>query len=693
MKTLRKLLCYLTVSVLALAMLAAFPSAAAADPPIAFEKRSYPTGITVPASLNDGLAHDLKTSYYIDSETGNRCIYVFLPGTVDITDVSLRYSDGTIGTYDMSEPIYCKLRADDGRDKLWNYYIIGMQADIPTLYLNIDESLGSIGAMNGDGSHNTYCYGDMRLDVPESLVKKNGWKPSYYDTMEIRGRGNASWSWAKKPYQMKIGTAQDLLGMGEARTWCLISNHCDYSLVRNKLALDFAASIGLAYTSQSEFANVFMNGEYLGCYQITEKVHIADNRVEIADKEKGEGDFSGGYLLENDLYAHWDRSDVYVPSIVSNWYVVRDPDASLVSRSEKEYVANLMSGIEEAIINPDGTNAKGQYYTDIFDIDSSVLIYWVNEIFKNGDYGLGSTYYYKSPDSVDPVLYSGPAWDFDCSLGAIVSNRANAERDMNSSKFSQAVSKYQGRVKNQANPLGWWLRPTADVSIENRSDTIQCDLFNHADYVKRNRELYTEKVRKAMLALPDQLEKLLAQTADAADMNFARWQSGPIWKELSANKSSSYEAELAFLRDYVKQRIAWIDATMQAEIEAAKPTTTTTVTTTAPVGSLTTDEPTTVTTVPTVTTTRETRPTASTVIPFETGRATDSDGNPISVIYVKRVVKAIPTWMWVVPSVLLLLTAILTVIMLRAANRALKMPNPYDRPVDPPSGDPPAQNE
>lgn len=125
--------------------------------------------------------------------------------------------------------------------------------------------------------------------------------------MEIRGRGNSTWhDNDKKPFQIKCEKKLNLLGMGKAKTWCLIKD--DGYFVAQKLGLDLGQSMGVKYTPDSRFIDVFMNGEYLGCYALTEKVQIGSERINITDLEDikdeigitPDTDLTGGYLIEID---------------------------------------------------------------------------------------------------------------------------------------------------------------------------------------------------------------------------------------------------------------------------------------------------------------------------------------------------------------------------------------------------------
>ena len=92
----------------------------------------------------------------------------------------------------------------------------------------------------------------------------------------VKVRGNSTSSGAKKPYNIKLSSKKDVLGMGRAKKWCLLANLYDKTMLRNKLSYDFAAEIGMDYVSSCEFAELYLNGVYRGCYLLTEAVEIGE---------------------------------------------------------------------------------------------------------------------------------------------------------------------------------------------------------------------------------------------------------------------------------------------------------------------------------------------------------------------------------------------------------------------------------
>ena len=77
----------------------------------------------------------------------------------------------------------------------------------------------------------------------------------------IKGRGNHTWTLDKRPYQIKFTTAVGPLGMATSRTWVLLANHQDPSLLRNKISYDLANAFGLQYSPESRFVDLSINGE------------------------------------------------------------------------------------------------------------------------------------------------------------------------------------------------------------------------------------------------------------------------------------------------------------------------------------------------------------------------------------------------------------------------------------------------
>lgn len=279
---------------------------------------------------------------------------------------------------------------------------------------------------------------------------------------EIKGRGNATWGYYKKPYQLKLGKKTALLGMEKAKTWILLAGYTDQSALHNALAFTLAEALGVPFAIDYRFVSLYIDGEYRGLYMISEKVQIDSARVNIRDLEKEneranpdtelselslrtvtggeliartiltsytycEGmaspeDITGGYLVELDNIRGMSEPCRFVTEN-GNIYVVKSPEYA--SREEVEYIAELFADMEEAIFSETGYNTKGIHYSEYMDAESFAAIYTAQELLKNWDAYLSSMFFFKDADTdgVRARIFMGPLWDMDNTLGNINFNR------------------------------------------------------------------------------------------------------------------------------------------------------------------------------------------------------------------------------------------------------------------------------
>ena len=244
------------------------------------------------------------------------------------------------------------------------------------------------------------------------------------------GRGNSTWDWDKKPYRIKLSQEQDFLGMGGACSWELLANSFDASFMRNKITYDLAAGIGLAYSPESEFVDLYLNGYYAGLYQLTEKVEIDKERIDIADLNKRNeavnranyaveklepaytdrskavylpgipDDITGGYLIERDYGVKWAETvSGFQTRTLHDCYSIINPE--LASVEELQYISDLFENMEVSIAAEDGINPDtGKSYLDYIDLKSFADKYIVEELSKNEGGGMSSAFYYKPEDSI-----------------------------------------------------------------------------------------------------------------------------------------------------------------------------------------------------------------------------------------------------------------------------------------------------
>jgi len=245
-----------------------------------------------------------------------------------------------------------------------------------------------------------------------TLTYVDGEETVTYDSVEIRGRGNSTWNLAKKPYRIKFPQSIRFLGKdrAKARSWTLLANHADKSLIRNAVAAEVGTFVGQPFTAAARFVDLVLNGTYLGNYQISDQINVDKRRVDIVEQEEvatEESNISGGYLLELGGFSTgdpvWVRTSRNIP--VS----IKSPDEDVVSTAQKNYVRNYLNDYESRLFSSNYRDPVEGYRAVT---DSATLVSWyiATEVTANPD-GLWSTYVYKEQD--DPCLRWGPLWDFD----------------------------------------------------------------------------------------------------------------------------------------------------------------------------------------------------------------------------------------------------------------------------------------
>ncbi|MBD5509380.1 MAG: hypothetical protein HDR05_15415 [Lachnospiraceae bacterium] len=298
-------------------------------------------------------------------------------------------------------------------------------ANIPAVF--ISTASGSMEYLNEDKQNRET--GDM------CIVREDGNTEYQGELSWISGRGNTTWPYEKKPYAIKLQDTMPLLGLDRSDRWQLMALWRESSKMDNKIAMDMADALGISYTAQGTWIDLYLNGEYSGIYMLAESVTVGEGRIDIYDLEKenksrnaliAEGvavhyeeenskgyelengtDISGGYLIEKDYPSHWkgEACGFVLPSEAN--FTIKEPKHA--SREQIDYIQTYVEEIDRLVQNSD--SGVWQY----LDLDSFVKRFLVDEISLEADAGLTSMFFYK--DRGDDLLYSGPVWDYDRAFG------------------------------------------------------------------------------------------------------------------------------------------------------------------------------------------------------------------------------------------------------------------------------------
>lgn len=232
----------------------------------------------------------------------------------------------------------------------------------------------------------------------------------YEGTISIRGRGNSTWLYNKKPYAIKLDTKSEILGMPKHKRWVLLANYIDRTLLRNHVAFEIAKRTGLEWTPRGQFVEVMLNNIHLGNYYLCEQIKVDDNRVNIKEMNSSDVDdesITGGYLLEMDTY--YDEVNKFKSAVYNFPVMIKDPDEDVLTTEQFEYIRNYIDSTE-ILLAANDFDVTRKYASRI--ADTTFIDWWfVMELVVNNEtMHPKSSYLYKDRSG---VLKAGPVWDFD----------------------------------------------------------------------------------------------------------------------------------------------------------------------------------------------------------------------------------------------------------------------------------------
>ena len=248
-------------------------------------------------------------------------------------------------------------------------------------------------------------------------ITDNGVFPGFIDSTLIKGRGNTTWSSThKKPYRLKLYKKGKPLGLDKGKSWNLLNNYRDSSMMCNAMAMKIGHMLGIPFTNHMLPVDLYLNGEYRGNYSFTEKIGIANNSVDSEEE-------LGAYILEFDTYLFEDPySNKYQEeykdssSIFHLPFCVSEPDLDEMQEENARYFFSKtkleLKELEEAIAEKDSDDIMN--YIDVELLAKTFFVYDVT--FNNEVNWPKSVYFYKL-DTLGSLFSMGPLWDFDLAFG------------------------------------------------------------------------------------------------------------------------------------------------------------------------------------------------------------------------------------------------------------------------------------
>ena len=342
------------------------------------------------------------------------------------------------------------------------------------------------------------------------VIDKKNPQYSFETEVGVRGRGNTTWTYPKKPWRIKFDKKTSMLGFGAAKSWVLLANYQDQTLMINTTAFEMARRLGLEYTNTSNHVELYLNGTYRGSYDLTQQIQTGENRIDIDENE--------GFLVEMDL--NYDEDWQFKTKHLSLPVMVKTPD--ITTASQMIFVENAINNLEETLFSSSFPNNN---YRDLIDIESVINYIIVNEVSFNLEIGYPkSVFMYRDKGK---KIKMGPVWDLDWGFG------------------------FNYEVDNAI-----YFTPSPKLAFPNRTShmghSFLARFFDDPEFCRQYKERWNA-VKSNELNLDSFIDETCAKIYKSQLWNIKRWGIFCNMPEYDPN------VEMARMKEWIRNRINSID--------------------------------------------------------------------------------------------------------------------------------------
>ncbi len=370
-----------------------------------------------------------------------------------------------------------------------------------------------------DGNGTTLQKADGYVNADITITDNDGAVLSDKVSFKVRGNTTSMPHIVKKAYTFKFDKKKDVLGMGKGKKWALIANAFDPTLLRNYTAFELAYELGLEYTSNQKFVELWVDGSYRGCYTLYEPVQEGKDRVDI-DIESNDG--KKDFLLEYE--AQRVEDDVTYFTVGGLRFISSEPEEP--NDDQLQYIVDTMTNIISTL-----RNGSKEEIEAVIDVSSFSKYYLLNELFKTYDFDMSSVFFYYK----NGKLFAGPPWDYDLSTGNVNGETYNSYRIQSAYKTDGAFAASRNIYKFISDKE-WFI------------DAVKDEYNTHYDYIER---IYTDG---------GLLDSLLQEYGDLFDRNYAQGVAGvrKHWLNLQKPPLPTYRENYDYLKNWLNARNEWL---------------------------------------------------------------------------------------------------------------------------------------
>lgn len=299
--------------------------------------------------------------------------------------------------------------------------VTGLSGTLPVLYINVyrDETKTVLDneVISRDLAHKNYfSNAEYWLDASACQWMEDAKSLGSAEEplpLEIKARGN--WTrigYSKKPFKLKLGKKQSLLGMSKSKHYAILAHADDtHGYLRNFTGFNLGHRIGLPWTPSQQPIEVVINGNYRGLYFLTESIRVGDDRVMIEELDDNVSDpvlCSGGYLVELDNYDEENQIRMEEKSCAPGYHLdalrITFDTPEVYSPLQRHFVEDQFTAMNDAV------GANSDVLWRYMDLDDAVRYYIVEEIISHTEAYHGSTYLFRDRGEGQKWHFS-PLWD------------------------------------------------------------------------------------------------------------------------------------------------------------------------------------------------------------------------------------------------------------------------------------------
>lgn len=297
--------------------------------------------------------------------------------------------------------------------------VTGLSGTLPVLYINVKNADGTYNneIIDKDLAHKNYFDGEYWLDLngckwAEDMGAKSIGTADEPLPLEIKARGNFTrTAFAKKPFKLKLGAKQSMLGMSKSKHYAILAHADDNKgYLRNFTGFNLGQRIGLPWTPSQQPVEVVINGDYRGLYFLTESIRVGDGRVPIEELDDNVSDpalVSGGYIVELDNYDDDNQIRMEEKGQAQGYkdmLRVTFDTPEEYSSLQLRFITDQFTAMNDLI----GENSDDLW--SYMDLDDAARYYIVEEIISHVEAYHGSTYLYRDRGEGQKWHFS-PLWD------------------------------------------------------------------------------------------------------------------------------------------------------------------------------------------------------------------------------------------------------------------------------------------